>query len=326
MFLATDLAVYKRLTGYPLDSRGVPQTDQSGLPINREVIGPPDLNPYERVYDAVNKSFEPRYPTLPSYGVRIPMLRSNVQAPNGLTSQDPQSAQIYAQGYEPAAFRQVPVFDENVTGRKWTDVWPCVTFREHQIDQDPSTYVYHDPFRGPDPNAGVVSVKNAAGQVVSTGQAGVTTRPHPEAWSLIYVLTARAKKRVELSFICTQIMQLFPQKGALTVTQQDGSTHTCDMLLQRVVTLDEGQDEITPTASPDEPRGFARAFVYKIETYLDNTTNQFGVQGSAWATRQSAVILDRLLEIDRIMGDLVVGGPKFNANDNEIQPFTPSAD
>ena len=322
IFLSTDFAIYKRLVGYPLDSQGRPQLDAQGVPVNREVIGPPDLNPFEKVYDELTKTMNPFYPVLPSYGIRIPMQKSGHAAIKGSTSKDPQAVRLHKEGFEPRAFRQVPVFDENVSGRAWAETWPSVSFRENSTEAEGNTYVYHDPFNSLDEKSAPVSIKNEKGEVIATGYSARKVRPHPESYNFQYIITARAKTKWELGFLMGEIVRLFPQKGALTVSWQDGTTHTCDMILERIVTLDGLQDEVLQTQGPEEAREFSRGFVYRVEGYADNTTNQFGVQDSYWATRSVNVVFERILQIDTIMNDLVTTQPEYDANDQELLPFT----
>ena len=327
IFLECDLALYKRLTGYPLDSKGRPQLDANGVPKNREVIGPPRLNAFDRVWDAIKEVFIPVYPVLPSYGIRIPVLIGPGKMARGLKSDDPAALRSFTSGFEPANFRQVPVFDQNISDRNPETIWPCVTFRWINTEFPEQTQVYHDPFGAPnstsyqDPTSPPIAIKNAQGNVVANGFTQNTQRPHPEAWNAIYAITAWSTNEIELALICDAIMALFPGKGAINVELQDGTTHACDMLLQRVETLDEGGDRIERGYGPNEDRPFARSFVYLIETYRDNTLNQFGTQGSQWATRSNPAIVQRLLELDTLMG--IVADASTDMDLQELLPFTP---
>lgn len=321
--LETDLAIYKRLTGYPLDAKGRPALDEkTGIPINREVIGPPDLNLVEHTYDPNTDTLTPLLPRLPSYGIRLPSRKAGFTGLRGLTSNDPAAYRPFEAGYEPNNFVQVPVFDQNTSGRKWDDVWPCVTFRWMGLEPDPAVSVYHDPFGGPDPTSLPVQIKNDQGVVVASGFDQVTIRPHPEGWLLLYAITARAKNQTDLALIETQIMQLFPARGAINVTFMDGSTHACDMLLRRVVTLDDGQDNVLLTHGPEEQRDFARAFIYVVEGYMDNTANKFGVQGTQWATRNAPAIIERIMEIGKLMDGVVSDLQTEDLNSKELNAFT----
>jgi hypothetical protein len=318
MPLEMDLAIYKRLTGYPLDSQGKPLTDGAGVPTNRERIGPPDLNPYERTYDATTGTFTTVLPTLPSYGIRIPLMKGPFRGGAGITSFSPDAIPLFDK-FDESALRQVPVFDENITGRKIDDIWPCVTFRWFGLDFDPKTFVYHDPIGTPDTGSPLVQIKNAAGTVIEEGRAKNLRRPHPESWPMQYVITAYAKNKIELGLICAEIARLFPARGAINVTFADGTSHPCDMLLLRTDTLDEGADQVVMTRGPEEQRNYARAFVYSVESYLDNTVNKYGVTD----TRSVVAVRERLLELDVIMADLsVLQGSYKDMNLGELLPIT----
>jgi len=314
--LEVDWAIYKRLVGFPLDSSGRPRLDPAtGLPVNREVIGPPDLNPYERIYDEATGEFTTVYPRLPSYGVRIPLVKGP-RAPQGITTFNPDGLPLFDK-LERNAFKQVPVFDQNITGRKIEDIWPCVTFRWSGLDFDPRVFVYHDPFGAPDTSSPPYSVLNRDGAVVQSGFEKNIVRPHPESWPMTYVITAFAKSEIELGLICSQIVRLFPGRGALNVEFADGTVHPCDMLLQRTETLDEGGDQVLMTRGGEEQRGFVRAFVYTVEAYTDNTVNAYGSDD----IRKVTAIKERILELDSVMGGLATKESEQDLNQGE-KPVT----
>ena len=93
-FLATDFAIFKRLTGAPLDSQGRPLRDPIGIPANQERVMPPDQG----------GGFGP------SYGVRIPLLKHPYDTAHGLSSKDPDAYRMFAKGFDKDSFRQIPVF------------------------------------------------------------------------------------------------------------------------------------------------------------------------------------------------------------------------
>lgn len=317
MFLEVDLAIYRRLTGYPLDSTGRPLTDGAGVPTNRECIGPPDLNPYERIYDAETGTYTTVLPVLPSYGIRVPLLKGSFRGSQGLNSQAPNAIPLFDK-FEPDAFKQVPVFDQNVTGRDIENIWPCVTFRMITFDFDGSVFVFHDPFKHPDTTSEPVQILNRAGDVVQEGFSKNVVRPHPEAWKMTYAITAYAKSTVEMGLICAEISRLFPSRGAVNVTFASGEVHACDMLLQRTETLDEGGDQVLMTRGPEQERSLAKAFIFVVEGYADNTVNKFGVRD----TRSVVAVRERILELDRIMGDLAIEESNEDLNLGELKPIT----
>lgn len=317
LFLETDLAVYKRLSGYPLDAKGRPQLDPNGVPVNRERVGPPDLNLYEQVWDPITETYSAVAPLLPSYGIRIPVLKSGANRNQfGLTSNNPAALRMFEDGFEPYNFRQIPVFDENIEGRKFDDVFPCVTFRWASTTPEPKTYVYHDPFTSQDTSSAPVTIRNLSGDVVQSGYQQSSVRPHPEAYNVMYVITAWAKTKVEMQLISDEILKLFPQKGGINVQWASGETHTCDMLLQRIDTLDGAGDLISAPSAPEEQRQYVRAHAYLIEAYADNTVNKFGVSD----TRSVRVIEERLMELDHLNGLLV--DDEVDLNSLEILPIS----
>lgn len=288
LFVETDFAIYKRLVGYPVDDKGRPMVDTLGVPTNREVIGPPNYN------------FDGSPPLLPSYGIRLPTMPAPHRAQRGLTSRDPDAVRQFLAGFDPLSFRQVPVFDQNISGRKVDDLWPCVTFRLNGARFDPSVHVYDDPFMVPDPSSASVTIMNQWGDTIDTGRVGALIRPHPESYVATYVITGHSKNLTEMNLILGQILYLFPARGGLTITLQDGSTHTCDMLLQRIVNL-KGDEEALLTLDLDEEREQSWACIYEVETYLDNSTNQFGVQD----IYARPVVVQRILELDDIQGRMI---------------------
>lgn len=318
IFLELDWAIFKRLTGVPLDSTGRPLLDDKGIPKNLERIGPPDLNDSEREWDETRQDFVPRLPLLPSYGIRIPVMKAASRGQQGLTSFAPSALPIFA-GFEPNAFKQIPIFDENVSGRKFEDTWPCVSFRWLTTDFDPSVFVYHDPFGGPDPLSLPKQIRNSQGEVIQTGQEYNLARPHPESWPADYALTVRAKNGIELRLICDALTTLFPARGGINVEFASGELHTCDMFLLRTENLDEGGVEgAQMTRGAEEQRGLIRSFVYRIEAYKDNTTNQFGSND----TRRELAIVERILELERVQSDRVTKESELDLNLGELEPIT----
>jgi hypothetical protein len=221
--------------------------------------------------------------------------------------------------FEPGTFRQVPVFDQNITGRNIEDIWPCVTFRMITFDFDGSTFVFHDPFKVQDTTSEPVAILNRNGETVQSGFSKNLVRPHPEGWKMTYAITAYAKNTVEMGLICAEISRLFPARGAVNVTFASGEVHACDMLLQRTETLDEGGDQVQMTRGAEQQRSLAKAFIYVLEGYADNTVNKFGVRD----TRSVVAVRERLLELDQIMSDLaVIDGKTEDLNLGELKPIT----
>lgn len=293
MFLEIDYAVYKLLTGYPLDKQGRPEVDAQGVPVNRAAFG---------VGSSGRK---------PSYGIRIPQTVAGFDPKRGLTSQDPEALRMFTKGFSPGTFKQVPVYDENLEGRKFADIWPSVTFRQEFFEFNPATYVT-ETLTCPEPGSPLLNVLNARGEVVATGYESYTQRPHPEAFDVSYTITIHAKNRIERDLISQQILNLIPARTALEVEYQDGATHICDMLLTDTATLDFNAADLGMSLTGEEQRLYTRAFTYLVEGYFDNTTNQFGMTD---VTRYRA-ITERLFELANIQSVLVE--PQYNPDDSFV--------
>ena len=312
LFLETDLAFFKRLTGAPLDSAGRPVLS-AGVPTNRSLIAPPGVGGG----------------TAPSYGVQIPLLKQPFKGQAGLTSQNQDALRPFAQGFDPSAFRQVPVFDANAETRNWEDVWPCVTFQQTDVAPG-AVYIYHDPF-GPndpanpgvyaDPNASVVNITNRNGDAVMSGYSSYLNRVHPDQYDVYYTIRYYAKSRIEAQIIESQIMYLFPRNSALLVDWMNGDTHPCDMFMVSSQALDVGSGELKRRMSSDkvldasEQAHYSRSFTYRIEAYFDNTQNSYGVHGDTYAIQ---AITQRILELATVQNTIAE-----NSGDQNLQELVP---
>ena len=308
LLLEIELAIYQRLTGAPLDPQGRPLLDADGVPVNRASIGRLG-RPVDRTWDEVNGVFIPVDTRVPSYGVRMPLTASPTALnTRGLTSRDPAAVRLH-QGFNPSGFRQVPVFDTNLQGRKHTDVYPSVTFKWLNVEPG-DYYVYHDPYSALDTTSPPVTLTGRGGEVVAEGYTDRTQRPNTEQWSVSFAIVAWAKHPTELMLISQEIMSLFPQKDALCVELQDGTITAFDMLFDRDETRDTGGDDVFSTFSAEEARPMAHAFIYKIDGSMDNSTNQYGVQSSVWAARTGPVITQLLETIYDAQSGLVETGER----------------
>lgn len=258
--LAADLAVFRRLTGAPLDNQGKPVLGADGIPTNRWLPGPPEINGVKQ----------------PSYGLRLPVLKSPHDTSHGLTSKDPDAYRPYELGFDPAGFRQVPVFDENVENRKWADIWPCVTFSLQDMSPNTTTAVYGDPFVYEDTTTALVDAVDGEGNVIKSGREGLLVQPHPESWDLVFAIRIYSKSSIEFKLLCSQLLQLFPARSSIEIDFMDGSVHCCDMFQTWSQNLDLRGENIKKSMDPTEQAHYSRAFFYKIEGYLDNFGNRFG--------------------------------------------------
>ncbi len=289
LYLAVDLAVFRRLTGYPLDNKGRPRVDASGVPLNRLIFGPP----------TGASTTTPDATRVPSYGIQIPVAKSPYDAAHGYTSNDPDAVRLFEKGFDPNGFRQVPVFSENIDGRKWADVWPCVTFRWTDEEHDDSTSMFFDDMESTDARYPDTTIVDRFGDEF-TGPTRVNHYPHPEQWVQKYMIRAYAKSPQELGLICEQIKRIFPPKCGLEVEFADGSTHVSDMILESVVNLDLKGNEISKALAGEEQSYYSRAFNYRIEAYEDNTVNKFGNR----LVQNSRTILTHIFSLTDLQDEL----------------------
>lgn len=276
--LTVDLAIFKRLTGWPLDSNGRPEVDPvTHVPVNRVMVGPPRLNGVPQ----------------PSYGVRIPVSRYGVKSFD-LTTGSPETTKVNYDGYEPDVFRQIPVFWEGTSGRDWESIWPCVIFGQTGV-QPGSIFVYYDDIETPDPSQGTIIVD---GQEVP---AGYFLSPHPENKNLQYAIKVFAKTATELSLISAAVERLFPERTALYVERADGSIICYDMFRYLVDDLSTRPSDKEKSLVGDE-RFYGRAYNYRVEAYDDYTVQAFG---DMYSQARESRILEYLMEIAEAQAPLI---------------------
>jgi len=296
--LAADLAIFSRLTGAPLDAQGRPQLDATTkIPVNRHRVLPPEAGGGSG----------------PSYGVRIPALKTGQDFMHGLTSKDPLASRLYG-GFSADTFRNIPVIDENVEGRNYADIFPSVTFRMVGPEFDESVYLYHEPYISPAPGATAENIVNRYGDTVASGYNGYIHRPHPESYKLRYAVVIQAKSRMEMSLIFNQVVYLLPAKGSIEVQMIDGTAHACDMFQVDIVDQSPAFENSKPGVGGEEHRHFKMALYYDIEAYVDNTASQFGNQNPA----QANIILERVIELNSIQERLC---QRIELNAEEMSPI-----
>jgi len=294
-FLPLDLAIFERLVGAPLDSKGRPVLDDNGVPVNRALPGAP---------------YRGRQP---SYGVQIPTAINPQKTSRGLTSFDPAALRVFGAGWTPDNYRQVPVYDENIEDRKWEDVWPCVTFRMFDFEFAPQNgYVFHDPFCGFDPMYPEETITNRNGDVVAVGRGSRLIRAEPDPYDVTYMIRIYAKNKWEMMWIARQIIYLFPARTGIEVQTADGERRFVDMLLDRVENLDPGGNDLVASLGGEEQRYYSRAFFFKIETYFDNSVNSFGTRD----IYSRNTITSRILEMANVRDTLLLQAQNLN----ELEP------
>jgi hypothetical protein len=286
LFLACDLAIYRRLTGAPLDNKGNPVIDPAtGKPVNTSIIGAPnDQGEVVR---------------LPSYGIRIPLLKSPQKGQGDLSTLTPETVRLYSRGFEPHAFRQVPVFFDGFSGRDFSDIWPCVVVRSMTgLKYRSSNYEPGSVIQEEDSSATEVTITEPDGSTY-TGKTSYLERAHPDPYDVTYVVTCYAKNKIDLGFMCEQIHLILQTGGGIDVEQMSGEVCTFDLLPGEITSV--GSDEL-PALEGD--RFFAMAFKYTVEAYADNSRNEFGVMDTSRTLRARTAIVQQILELEDIQGTL----------------------
>jgi len=302
LFLELDLAIFERLTGAPLDDKGRPKMGPDNLPVNRCIPGPPKMNGELQ----------------PSWGIRIPQLKAPFDTYHGLTSNDPMAYRMFEKGFSPSSFRQVPVFDENIENRKWSDVWPCVTFSLQDFYHQTATSSYGSYGSEFDPKSDPAEIRNSSGEVVASGRQNKLISPHPESWDVTYAIRVFSKSKIELELITSQLLtKMFPGRSAIEVGFMNGTKHWCDMFWIWSQNLDLRGENVKKSLDPSEQAHYSRAFFYKIESYMDNTGDKFGY-GEQYS---KPVILGRIMELAKLRDGNLVDGIEYDIEDAE-QPAT----
>lgn len=282
-YLAVDLAIFERLVGAPLDRHGNPKTDEDGIPVNRLIVAPPTSE----------------LGRIPSYGARIPLLKSARDGRRGPTRKSQKPFLPY-QDWNFHSSKSVPVFPINLEGMKWPEVWPAITYYWIDEEFNADTFLYADPFCNAESTAPDVPVTNRNDKVIAEGPDRLAFRAMPDGYDLIYVIRAYSKDFSEMKWTCDAIRKLFPARGVLEVEQASGEKLAFDMLLERIDNLDEGGQEIGRSLEENDERAFSRGFVYRIESYVDNTS-PFDT-GASW---EGDTILTRILELANLQGQLL---------------------
>lgn len=296
--LSVDLALFERLVGAPLDANGNPVRDANGIPVNR-LIPAPATYPKRR---------------LPSYGVRVPALRTGGDLKRGgsTTNDRPLNPN---RDLSRSSSARVPVFPLNIEGREWPDVWPCVTYSWFGMEFNPSTYIFDDPFCGPDPSAPTVDATDRDGNVIASGPKRNLFRAHPDPYDLTYIIRTYAKSLQETAMMVESILRIFPARTGLEITQADGSKRAVDMILDRVENLDRDGQLVPMSQDPAEQRHFSRALVYTIETNLDTTAGPVVREGCDLGTGiewTEETVRCRLLELADIYNTPLLGDTHYS--------------
>lgn len=268
------LAVFKRLTGYPLDSSGNPRLNAEGRPLNAEG----------------------------SFGLRLPLRREGAGAKTPQTS-IPDDFRFGEIGYRKRQYRQVPVYLDGIEVKRWKSVFPSCSVSISDITEA-EDYVY-DTADGSD---GICTAVGSTTVPTSTGGTrtvpdSLVIRKHPETWRVYVTICLYATNPIEMAMLERALLTIFQQKGSIRVEQLDGSSLVRDMVFERYSNMDQGDLYDPGQGIGAEGRSFLkRAFTYRVETVLDNSVDGFGSEGDYVYEK---TILETYLEIATIQNVLL---------------------
>lgn len=275
--VAIIFAVFRRLTGYPLDSQGRPLRDATGKLLNIEN----------------------------SPGIRIPLIRQG-QGQNVLSTDNPEGTKIAAKGWNPGTFQQLKVYQQGIDTRRWADVFPAVSFTISDIQPGENGFFFSpadgiDGIDAPGAQGTQTITNNVTGSTYAVPDT-LTTRAQPEPWDFFLTLNLYSRDSIEIAAMESALRSLFKQKGSIIVDQVDGTHVVLDMLFERYSIMDQGEPYDPQRGTAANAPGFLhRAYTYRIEANQDNTSADFGPNEF---TVQNT-ILERLLEITTIEGRLL---------------------
>ncbi len=158
-----------------------------------------------------------------------------------------------------------PVFAEDPQGKD-VDHWPSISFRHlrdrFRADEAYQTAIDRDCL-------GCVEVVNSRGEIVR-GPDLVRERPAARPTSVIYEFWIESDNDTDGKRLLSFLKRLFPPRGALAVTRNDGSVANIDMLMTQDAFRSKGFD---PTLDPGDvgTRWFRYSLIYDVEAYEDNT-------------------------------------------------------
>lgn len=268
---ALTFAIFRRLTGYPLDARGNPLIVAGTSP------------PQPQNIDG-------------KWGIRLPVRRGGT-TPVLLDSHNPDSLRLWGRGYEVQSYRQVPVCYEGPDSKRWEDVFPRVAFVVSGLETGTDPFIYDpDDDDGIGIDVGTQTITNPV-----TGTTRETTdhrsvRRNPEPWDVTFTITMYAKDPIEIQLLERSVLQHFGQMGAILVEQLDGTMQTRDYRFERYIVMDQG--ETYDPAKGLGPTGDAflkRGLVFVFETFLDNSIAEGGFGSPPYTDYPT--VLERLMDV-----------------------------
>ena len=259
------LALFERLTGYPLDSQGRAMVHPTtGLPVNRHG----------------------------SYGMRIPTPKETTSN-TALSTDNPAALRLFGRGFHSNVYTPVPVYMEGPEAVRYENVWPSVSFVESDIIPNAGDpYVYYDPMVD---RVGEATITHPITGEVTRGTNQIVMRAHPEPFVQMFTIKTYSKDPIERDLLNRALLYALKTKGAISVEQGNGEFRMVDYFLDRTAFFDQGE-AFSPRAGtgPTHDRYLCTAFTYLFETHLDNSVQGFGTLDFE---APQDTILQRVLEI-----------------------------
>lgn len=263
MELSLTFALFRRLSGYPLDSHGRPQTDPATQrPLN--VDG--------------------------KFGMRIP-LQLNGNARTVLGTDNPDAIKLFEKGLAKDAYAQVPVYLRGTENRDWQNIWPCVTYQKVDETQGSMQWTYSDTIA--DHGNGTATIVNPVSGATATEADYYNVRRRGNVFDVWFVFSLWSKNNVEMILLEAAFKRLFDRQGSIIIDTQDGTLFPVNYERKRYQVLDQGNPG-DPAAGPGrtEESYFRRDITYAFWLMEDNSVNGFG----NYDINREYTILQRILQ------------------------------
>lgn len=279
MDLALAFAIFRRLTGYPLDAQGRPRSTSMGVPENIDGC----------------------------FGLRIPQRKTSPAgtASKILSTGAPDALRLYARGFEQHGYVQVPVFFQGVDRRKFAGIYPACFFNYSGLDLG-EQYVQD---QGNEPTDGIESTSGTRTIVSSpTGTERevpdlILKRKHPNHWNVEMSISLESRDPIELMMLDAALLRIFPRFGGIKVERADGTSAHIDFWWSRYAVMDQGE-AFNPAVGEgaEVDAALRRTHTYVFETWLDNSVNGFG----SYDIVEAETVLQRILELQLAVEDRLV--------------------
>lgn len=161
---------------------------------------------------------------------------------------------------------RVSVFSTDMGGKLATH-WPAITFSRVGERQRRDNTHPGDVLRE---NFGTAFQHDARTLVERSGPDLQTSLDGPEPIDITYEFRVWALLEEQADALLSLVKKLWPQTGAVTYAQRDGSVVDCDVLRASGPTFVGGRDPTLETGDPEE-RFWSWSMTYVFEAYEDNT-------------------------------------------------------